>query len=268
MPVACRDTDSVAWRVAQGPLAARRAAAHVQLFLLELRVLHVLELALHISESRGLSLLESGWLHVLPFATGAIMCAVGGLACDALCRRIGAGWGCRLPAMTGLILVGVFLYAGAYATNPYVAVCMLSLCFGFILFIEGPFWAASTYAAGPHASAATGVMNTGGNIPGLLAPAVGMMIDHPGWLPTLASGSLFAFIGAILWLFVGRQGDAALRLRARQKAPCRTPATRRQTSLPAPTLPRLGLILSLVGHIGLEPITNGLRVAVPAHSRS
>ena len=69
--------------------------------------------------------------------------------------------------MTGLILVGVFLYAGAYATNPYVAVCMLSLCFGFILFIEGPFLGrVDVTQQAPHASAATGVMNTGGNIPG------------------------------------------------------------------------------------------------------
>ncbi len=161
----------------------------------------------YLVESRGFSLLESGWLYALPFATGAIMCGVGGLTCDALCRRIGPGLGCRLPAMAGLILVGVFLLAGANATNPYVAVCMLSLCFGFILFIEGPFWAASTYAAGPHASAATGVMNTGGNIPGLLAPVIGMMIDHLGWLPTLASGSIFALIGAALWLFIGHQSS-------------------------------------------------------------
>jgi len=164
----------------------------------------------YLVESRGFSLLESGWLYALPFVAGAIMCALGGLVCDALCRRIGARWGCGIPAMLGLILVGVFLLAGAYATNPYVAVVMLSLCFGFILFIEGPFWAASTYAAGPHTAAATGVMNTGGNIPGLLAPVIGLMIDHLGWLPTLASGSIFALAGATLWLFIGGQSDQAL----------------------------------------------------------
>jgi hypothetical protein len=49
-------------------------------------------------------------------------------------------------------------------------------------------------------------MNFGGNIPGLLAPVFGFAIDHFGWLPTLASGSVFAMIGAALWLCVRLRG--------------------------------------------------------------
>ena len=37
---------------------------------------------------------------------------------------------------------------------------------------------------------------------GFLAPVVGMMVDHLGWLATLASGSVFALVGAGLWLLV------------------------------------------------------------------
>jgi len=159
----------------------------------------------YLVESRGFSLLEGGFLYVFPFFTGAIMTTVGGLLCDFLCRRIGPRWGCAVPAMAAMILVGIFMLAGVYATNPYMAVAMLSLCFGFIVFVEGPFWAAATYAGGPHTGVATGVLNTGGNIAGLLAPVIGLMIDHLGWLPTLASGSVFALIGAALWLFIGRQ---------------------------------------------------------------
>lgn len=156
----------------------------------------------YLVESRGLSLLESGWLYMLPFATGALLAAAGGLTCDALCRRIGPRWGCRLPAMSGLILVAVFLLAGANAANPYVAVLVLSLCFGFTQFTEGAFWSASTYVAGPHTATATGVMNTGGNAAGFLAPVVGMMVDQWGWLATFTSGSLFALVGAALWLLI------------------------------------------------------------------
>ena len=163
----------------------------------------------YLVESRGFSLLEGGWLYVLPFTTGAVLAGVGGLTCDALCKRIGATWGCRLPAMAGLTLVAVFLIAGVYASNPYVAVGLLSLCFGFTQFTEGAFWSASTYVAGPNTSAATGVMNTGGNAAGLLAPVVGLMVDHLGWLATLASGSLFAITGAGLWLLVRIRPAAA-----------------------------------------------------------
>jgi MFS transporter, ACS family, glucarate transporter len=159
-------------------------------------------LFVYLVEERGFSLLESGLLYALPFATGAALAAAGGLTCDLLCRRIGSKWGCRVPAITGLVLVAIFLVAGAHAVNPYAAVIVLSLCFGFTQFTEGAFWSATTYAAGPYTSAATGVLNTGGNAAGFLAPLVGLMVDQLGWLATLVSGSVFAVIGAGLWLFI------------------------------------------------------------------
>jgi ACS family glucarate transporter-like MFS transporter len=156
----------------------------------------------YLVEERNFTLLESGWLYAAPFVTGALLAALGGLACDALCKRLGPRWGCRLPAMGGLVLVAAFLIAGVYAANPYVAVGLLSLCFGFTQFTEGSFWSASTYVAGPDTSAATGVMNTGGNAAGFLAPLIGWMVDHLGWVSTLASGSFFAIVGAVLWLWI------------------------------------------------------------------
>lgn len=157
----------------------------------------------YLVEERGFSLLESGFLYVLPFATGAAMAALGGMTCDALCHRFGGRWGCRLPAMTGLVGVAVFLLAGVNAVNPYVAVGLLSLCFGFTQFTEGAFASGATYVGGPHASTAYGVVNTGGNAAGFLAPVVGLMVDHAGWLVTLGSGSVFALVGAATWLFIG-----------------------------------------------------------------
>jgi len=160
----------------------------------------------YLVESRGFSMLESGWLYVAPFATGAVLTAVGGWVCDALCRRYGGLRGCRITAMTGLVLVAIFLVAGVYAPDPYVAVGLLSLCFGFTLFADTPYWAAATYASGEHTASACGMLNFGGTTPGLLAPLIGYMVDHAGWLPTIASGSIFALIGAGLWLFVRLRG--------------------------------------------------------------
>ncbi|MFZ2508861.1 MAG: MFS transporter [Steroidobacteraceae bacterium] len=163
----------------------------------------------YLVEERKFSLLESGFLYALPFVTGAGLAVAGGLSCDFLCRRIGPRWGCRIPAMTGLVLVAGFLLAGVHALNPYMAVGLLSLCFGFTQFTEGAFGAACSYTGGPHAATAYGVTNTGGNAAGFLAPVVGIMLDRFGWLPTLASGSLFAIVGAALWLFI----DVERRLR-------------------------------------------------------
>jgi len=156
----------------------------------------------YLVEARGFSMLESGFLYVLPFASGAVLSLAGGLVCDALCRRLGPRAGCRVTAVSGLTLVAVFLLAGVFATEPYVAVGLLALCFGFTLFADTVYWAAATYAAGPHTASATGILNTGGTAAGFLAPAVGWMIDHAGWIPTFAIGSVLALIAAASWFFV------------------------------------------------------------------
>lgn len=162
----------------------------------------------YLVEERKFSILESGWLSAAPFVTGALLTAVGGWVCDALCRRLGGLRGCRITAMSGLVLVAIFLLAGVYASDPYVAVGLLSLCFGFTLFADTCYWAATTYASGEHTASASGMLNFGGTMPALLSPLFGFMIDHVGWVPTIASGSVFALIGAVLWLFVRLKGAA------------------------------------------------------------
>ncbi|MBL8268937.1 MFS transporter, partial [Steroidobacter sp.] len=159
----------------------------------------------YLVEARHFSILESGLLSFLPFTVGAVLAGVGGVVCDWACRRFGPRWGCRLAPLIGLSLVAILLIAGLYVQSPYLAVGLLSLCFGFTQFTEGSYWAASTYAAGPHTATATGLMNTGGNLPGLLAPLFGFMIDRFGWETTISSGSLFAILGAVLWLMVRLQ---------------------------------------------------------------
>ena len=156
----------------------------------------------YLVQARGFTLLESGFLGALPFLVGAVLATAGGVICDYLCQRIGPRWGCRLPGVVGMVLVAFLLLAGVKTTNAYVAVALLSLCFGFTQFTEGTFWQATTFAAGPHTATATGVLNTGGNLAGFLAPVVGFIVDRWGWFPALATGSAFALASAGLWLLV------------------------------------------------------------------
>ena len=151
----------------------------------------------------GFTILETGFLAALPWITGAVMATLGGLTCDALCRRLGPRLGCRLPAMIGLVGAGSLLYAGLYAPSPYVAVALLSLCFAFTQFAEGAFWSAQTFVAGPYTAPACGLMNTGGNAAGIVvAPLMPFLAQHIGWVAALATGSGVALAGAVLWLFI------------------------------------------------------------------
>ena len=158
---------------------------------------------IYLIDVRRFSILEGGLAASLPFVVGAIAAALGGLVCDGLCRRIGPRWGCRLPCLVGLGFVAVLLFAGARAESPYWAVGLLSLCFAFTQFTEGAYWSGATFVAGPHTAAATGILNTGGNLGGVIStPLMPVLVGAFGWLPALSTGSVFALVGALAWFWI------------------------------------------------------------------
>ena len=160
-------------------------------------------LFIYLVESRGFKALEGGFYAAAPWIAGAIGALAGGAICDGLGRRFGKRWGCRLPAIAGLSLAAAFMIAAATAANPLVAVAFLSLCLGCQQMTEGPFWAATASVSGRHASTACGVLNTGGNVVGGIgALLVPLTVESFGWSAALATGSIFAVVGALLWLWI------------------------------------------------------------------
>jgi ACS family glucarate transporter-like MFS transporter len=158
---------------------------------------------IYLVDVREFDILEGGYLAAAPWMVGAVGATVGGLVCDRLSKRIGIRLGCRLPCVVSLLLVAGLLFAGATAANPYAAAFFLSLCFGCTQLTEGPFWAAAISVSGRHAAAATGVMNTGGNIAGGIgALLVPITAEAFGWVPALTTGSLFAILGAAVWFWI------------------------------------------------------------------
>jgi ACS family glucarate transporter-like MFS transporter len=157
----------------------------------------------YLVEVRGFTMLQGGFVAMAPWLVGAVGATVGGYWCDELSKRVGLRRGCRIPSVAGLLAVAVLLFVGATATTPWVAVTVLSLCFGCTQLTEGAHWAATISVAGRHGAAACGVLNTGGNIVGgfgaLLVPLVAQSF---GWVAALSTGSVFALIGAVLWLFI------------------------------------------------------------------
>jgi len=167
---------------------------------------------IYLVDVREFEILKGGYFAAAPWMVGAVAASVGGLWCDRLCKRIGSRWGCRIPGVVGLSLVAGLLLLGATAKNPYLAVVFLSLSFGCTQLTEGAYWAAAIFVSGRHASAATGVLNTGGNVVGGIgALLVPITAEAFGWVPALATGSVFALIGVGLWLFVRADKPMALR---------------------------------------------------------
>ncbi|NOX67866.1 MAG: MFS transporter [Gammaproteobacteria bacterium] len=157
----------------------------------------------YLVDVREFSASDAGLFTAAQWILGAIGATVGGFGCDLLVRKLGIRRGTRYQTMMALILSGAFLYVGATSENVIVTVVMLCCSFGFTQLTEAPMWVATMGVAGRHSQVATGVLNTGGNLPGiiggLMVPAIALRFS---WPVAIASGSVFAFIGAFLWLFI------------------------------------------------------------------
>jgi len=152
---------------------------------------------------REFSANDAGMFTAAQWILGAVGATVGGFGCDMLVRKLGIRRATRYQTMTALILSAVFLYIGATSDN--VMITVVTLCFSFVFtqLTEAPMWVATMGVAGRHSQVATGVLNTGGNIPGVIG---GLMVPFIaawlGWSAAIISGSVFAIVGALLWLFI------------------------------------------------------------------
>jgi ACS family glucarate transporter-like MFS transporter len=157
----------------------------------------------YLVDVKGVSTTDAGMLTAAQWTLGAIGATAGGVLCDFLVRRLGLRRGPRWLVMTALIMSATFLYAGAMVENPLVSVVLLCIAFGCTQLSEAPFWVATMAVSGRHAPIATGVLNTGGNLPGVLGGVlVPFVAGAFGWSVAMATGSVFAIVGAFLWLFI------------------------------------------------------------------
>ena len=157
----------------------------------------------YLVDERGFSASDAGLFTAAQWILGAVGATAGGFSCDLLVRKLGIRRGTRMQTMTALILSGVFLYVGATSGNVMLTVVALCFSFGFTQLTEAPMWVATMGVAGRHSQIATGVLNTGGNIPGVIGGLmVPLIAGWLGWSAAIISGSLFALIGALLWLLI------------------------------------------------------------------
>ena len=158
---------------------------------------------LYLREARHMTTLESGWLTSLPFLAAAAACAGGGRLGDFLIERIGPAWGMRALAFVALPCAGGFLWLTAVAGDAYLAIGALCLAFGACEVMEGPFWSAAMRLAPADSMAATAVLNTGGNLGGVVAtPAIAALSANGQWQAVFVVGALASFAAAALWIWI------------------------------------------------------------------
>lgn len=158
---------------------------------------------LYLVQERHFGILEGGWLAAAPPLAAAIGAGVGGKLATELCARFGFRWGLRLVPLAALPTAGALLLVTVHLSNPYGAVVALALCYAIVELTEGSYWAATMFVARADTMSATGVLNTGGNIGGLIGiPIVAYLSGHGAWTAAFVIGTLFAILGAAAWLGV------------------------------------------------------------------
>lgn len=157
----------------------------------------------YLGEIRHVSGSRSAVYTTTLFLTFGSMMSIGGWISDRVVRRYGRKAGYRIVGAGGLGLSAVLLYAGVNATGTTTAVALMCLALGCSAVSDVTFWAATIDVAGKEVGSACGIVNTGGNIGGLIAPITSPMIAASlGWSSALYFGSGVAAIGLVTWLYV------------------------------------------------------------------
>jgi ACS family glucarate transporter-like MFS transporter len=156
---------------------------------------------LYLVQERKLSVLESGWLAALPFLVAGVAAAAGGRLADSLRAYFGDTTGMRIIPLTALPLAALFLYLTVSFENPYWAVAALCMGFACVELNEGPFWGAAMRLQPSDTMAATAVVNTGGNLGGVVAtPIIAALSAGQDWRLVFMTGAATSIVAALLWL--------------------------------------------------------------------
>jgi MFS transporter, ACS family, glucarate transporter len=158
---------------------------------------------LYLVQERHFSILEGGWLASVPPLASAAGAGIGGLITGYLCRRVGNRWGYRLVPMIAMPIAGALLLISVNVSNPYLALAGLATCFAAVELNEGAYWGAAMTVGRGDTMAASGVMNTGGNLGGIIGiPIVGWLSGEHLWHAAFVLGAIFSAVCAVAWLWI------------------------------------------------------------------
>ena len=159
---------------------------------------------LYLVQVRHVDSTQSAWLTTVPWVLAAFTTLGGGYLSDRLIRsKLGVNWGRRIVPMMAQVGAALCLAAGARIGNVYLASIFLALCTGLLLAVEGPYWAATNQVAETNSGFAGGLLNTGGNLGGVISPTLTPLIaQHFGWIHAFDFAGFMALLAATLWFWI------------------------------------------------------------------
>jgi MFS family permease len=152
-------------------------------------------------ENYHLNLGTSALFSVGVLSAGVVGDTAGGVWSDWLGRTADhLAWARRTVIVTGFLGAFAFLLPVMLIHNVAVAAVGLSLAFFFAELIVAPIWSIPMDVAPKYASTASGMMNFGFGVAGLVSPAsFGYLVDRTGsWAIPFAGSAALLLVGAAL----------------------------------------------------------------------
>ncbi len=158
---------------------------------------------LYLVQARHFSVLQGGFAAAVPLLAGAAGAGAGGFAGSFCMARFGASIGLRIVPLMTLPASGVLLVLSVHAESALGALAGLSLAFGLLEMTEASFWAASMEIGREDAVAAGALLNTGGNLGGIVAtPVVAALSGAANWTTPFMAGAACALVSAAMWVMI------------------------------------------------------------------
>lgn len=154
-------------------------------------------------EIRRMSQSETSAYTTVIFLAWVVMTPLGGWLSDRSIKTFGKKRGRPIVPASCILVSAILLYLGTHVASSWLVGALLALSFGLASASDGPFWVAAIDAGGEDVGAAGGVLNTGSNIGGFIAPVLTPFIaSFVGWSSALYFGCIVAALGVTIWFFL------------------------------------------------------------------
>lgn len=154
--------------------------------------------------ARGFDIIKTGFYGMLPYI-GAFICAnLAGHISDKMAKTYGQTKARKIIIYISFLGSAIFLYFGAHAASPIMAVAFITICVSFVGLNFAPFWALPVDISPRNAGLISGLMNTSGTAAGIAAPMItGFVVSMTGsWVYALTVAIGCSLVGILIATFL------------------------------------------------------------------
>jgi MFS transporter, ACS family, glucarate transporter len=158
----------------------------------------------YLAEAHGMKGAEWATFSGLPLMLSFVADLTGGEGSDKLARKIGLRNARRVFGVGGYALAALAIFLATQVPSGFAAGLFIAIGGACSMLTLAPAWASAVDVGGRHAGVTAGVMNTVGQVGGILSPIVlATLVDATGnWnLPLLVLAAIYAVAG-VAWLAI------------------------------------------------------------------